>query len=37
MAPHNANSSPRAYQRVHQNTIRNLLEELQKDRRAMAG
>jgi D-3-phosphoglycerate dehydrogenase len=28
LAPHNANSSPLAAQRVHQNTIRNLLEEL---------
>jgi D-3-phosphoglycerate dehydrogenase len=29
MAPHNANSSPEAYQRVHVNTIRNLLAVLQ--------
>ena len=28
LAPHNANSSPLAAQRVHKNTIRNLLEEL---------
>lgn len=37
MAPHNANSSPRAYQKVHENTIRNLLEELQKDRQGRDG
>lgn len=29
-APHNANGSPRAAQRVHENTIRNLLEELRR-------
>jgi D-3-phosphoglycerate dehydrogenase len=29
MAPHNANSSPRAWQRVHENTVRNLLKGLQ--------
>jgi D-3-phosphoglycerate dehydrogenase len=28
LAPHNANSSPQAWERVHQNTIRNLLEVL---------
>ena len=28
LAPHNANSSPEAYERVHKNTIRNLLDEL---------
>lgn len=28
MSPHNANSSPEAWQRVHENTIRNLLEGL---------
>lgn len=28
LAPHNANSSPLAAQRVHENTVRNLLEEL---------
>jgi D-3-phosphoglycerate dehydrogenase len=28
LAPHNANSSPSAWERVHQNTIRNLLEGL---------
>ena len=28
--PHNANSSPFAAQRVHENTIRNLLNELQR-------
>jgi D-3-phosphoglycerate dehydrogenase len=30
LAPHNANSSPEAWERVHQNTIRNLIEELQR-------
>ena len=29
-APHNANSSPSAWQRVHQNTINNLLAQLRK-------
>lgn len=29
LAPHNANSSPRAWEKVHQNTIKNLLEGLQ--------
>ena len=29
LAPHNANSSPRAWQHVHENTIRNLLKGLQ--------
>ena len=28
LAPHNANSSPAAWERVHRNTIRNLLEGL---------
>ena len=28
LAPHNANSSPAAWERVHANTIRNLLEGL---------
>jgi D-3-phosphoglycerate dehydrogenase len=28
MAPHNANSSPTAWEHVHENTIQNLLEEL---------
>jgi D-3-phosphoglycerate dehydrogenase len=28
LAPHNANSSPAAWERVHWNTIRNLIEEL---------
>lgn len=28
LAPHNANSSPAAWERVHTNTVRNLLEEL---------
>jgi D-3-phosphoglycerate dehydrogenase len=31
LAPHNANSSPEAWEHVHQNTIRNLLEALQGD------
>jgi D-3-phosphoglycerate dehydrogenase len=30
LAPHNANSSPETYERIHQNTIANLLEELKK-------
>jgi D-3-phosphoglycerate dehydrogenase len=30
MAPHNANSSPQAWERVHWNTIENLLEVLEK-------
>ena len=30
LAPHTANSSPRAWDRVHENTIRNLLEGLHK-------
>jgi phosphoglycerate dehydrogenase-like enzyme len=28
LAPHNANSSPKAWKRVHQNTIRNLFNGL---------
>ena len=28
LAPHNANSSPQAWERVHQNTSRNLIEGL---------
>jgi phosphoglycerate dehydrogenase-like enzyme len=28
LAPHNSNSSPLAWERVHQNTIRNLLNGL---------
>jgi D-3-phosphoglycerate dehydrogenase len=28
LAPHNANSSPMAWERVHANTIRNLLDGL---------
>jgi D-3-phosphoglycerate dehydrogenase len=28
LAPHNASSSPRAWERVHWNTIRNLLDGL---------
>lgn len=31
LAPHNANSSPAAWERVHQNTLDNLLEELRKN------
>ncbi len=31
LAAHNANSSPEAWAGVHQNTIKNLLEELQRD------
>ena len=31
LAPHNANSSPEAWERVHQNTIRNLLEGLKRN------
>jgi D-3-phosphoglycerate dehydrogenase len=31
LAPHNANSSPAAWERVHWNTIRNLLEGLGMD------
>ena len=30
LAPHNANSSPEAWEKVHRSTIRNLLEELDK-------
>jgi D-3-phosphoglycerate dehydrogenase len=30
LAPHNANSSPGAWERVHKNTIRNLVEVLEK-------
>jgi D-3-phosphoglycerate dehydrogenase len=30
LAPHNANSSPEAWERVHINTIRNMLEELKR-------
>lgn len=35
VAPHNANSSPEAYQRVHENTIRNLLEHLSEGNRPL--
>jgi len=31
LAPHNSNSSPEAYERVHQNTIKNLLMHLTSD------
>jgi D-3-phosphoglycerate dehydrogenase len=30
LAPHNANSSPKAWQRVHDNTVHNLLKGLRK-------
>lgn len=30
LAPHNANSSPEAWEHVHENTIKNLLEELER-------
>jgi D-3-phosphoglycerate dehydrogenase len=30
LAPHNSNSSPAAWERVHENTVNNLLEELKK-------
>jgi D-3-phosphoglycerate dehydrogenase len=30
LAPHNANSSPEAWEHVHENTIKNLLEELKR-------
>jgi D-3-phosphoglycerate dehydrogenase len=33
LAPHNANSSPSAWERVHWNTIRNLIDELQRSQR----
>ena len=36
LAPHNANSSPEAYRRVHENTIRNLLDHLQQATKAAA-
>jgi phosphoglycerate dehydrogenase-like enzyme len=35
IAPHNANSSPEAYQRVHENTIRNLLNHISEGDRAI--
>jgi len=31
LAAHNANSSPEAWQRVHQNTVQNLLREIEKE------
>ena len=37
LAPHNANSSPEAYRRVHENTIHNLLEQLQSNARQVEG
>jgi phosphoglycerate dehydrogenase-like enzyme len=33
LAPHNSNSSPEAWERVHHNTINNLIEELERDPR----
>jgi len=33
LAPHNANSSPEAWEQVHQNTINNLLAELQRSKK----
>jgi D-3-phosphoglycerate dehydrogenase len=33
LAPHNANSSPEAWERVHKSTIRNLLDELHRRRK----
>jgi len=33
LAPHNANSSPQAWERVHHNTIKNLLDELHRHER----
>jgi D-3-phosphoglycerate dehydrogenase len=33
LAPHNANNSPEAWEYVHQNTIRNLLEVLKKEKK----
>ncbi len=32
LSPHNSNASPEAWERVHHNTIRNLIEELEKER-----
>ncbi|MHC4325777.1 MAG: NAD(P)-dependent oxidoreductase, partial [Planctomycetota bacterium] len=31
LAPHNSNSSPEAWERVHQNTVQNLLNVLEKE------
>ena len=31
LAPHNSNSSPQAWERVHQNTIQNLLSGLRRN------
>ncbi len=33
LAPHNSNSSPLAWEKVHKNTVKNLLEELQKEKK----
>ena len=30
IAPHNSNSSPAAWEKVHESTVKNLLEELRK-------
>jgi D-3-phosphoglycerate dehydrogenase len=32
LAPHNSNSSPAAWKRVHENTLKNLIDELSKSR-----
>jgi D-3-phosphoglycerate dehydrogenase len=32
LAPHNSNSSPAAWERVHQNTIKNLIDGLNEER-----
>lgn len=37
LAPHNANSSPRAWERVHENSIRQLLEVLNRHGRSASG
>jgi D-3-phosphoglycerate dehydrogenase len=37
LAPHNSNSSPEAWERVHENTVRNLLEELYRPREPLSG
>ena len=36
LAPHNSNSSPEAWQRVHESTLENLLEVLGQHRAEMA-
>jgi D-3-phosphoglycerate dehydrogenase len=37
LAPHNSNSSPSAWERVHWNTLRNLIDGLDMDVSALAG